>query len=71
MKIAYMLLLSLACALTACDGEKAKTTTAPEASTRADNPLLKLQDETVNKAKKEVEAGVQQTQQQLDNVDKQ
>ena len=33
--------------------------------------MLQYQDKTVNKAKKELEAGVEHTQQQLDAVDKQ
>ena len=65
-----LLLLAFAVALTACD-DKPKTTPAQQPSAREDNPLLKYQDETVNKAKKQIDAGVQQTQQQLDAVDKQ
>ena len=65
-----LLLLAFAVALTACD-DKPKTAPAQKSSAREDNPLLKYQDETVNKAKEKIEAGLQQTQQQLDAVDKQ
>ena len=65
-----LLLLAFAAALTACD-DKPKTAPAQQSSAREDNPLLKYQDETVNKAKKQIDAGVPQTQQQLDAVDKQ
>ena len=64
------LLFVCALALAACDSEKPKTT-PQESAARADNPLLKYQDETVNKAEKKIEAGVAHTQQQLDDADKQ
>jgi hypothetical protein len=63
-----LLLLAFAAALSACDD---KPKNPPPQTAREDNPLLKYQDETVNKAKEKIEAGLQQTQQQLDAVDKQ
>ena len=66
-----LILLGFAAALTACDDNKPKTAPAPESSVRQDNPMLQYQDKTVNKAKKELDAGVEHTQQQLDAVDKQ
>ena len=63
-----LLLLAFAAALSACDD---KPKNPPPQTAREDNPLLKYQDETVNKVKKEIDAGVQQTQQQMDAVDKQ
>lgn len=70
MKIQAILLLAAALALSACDNDKPKTAPAQESSGRTDNPLLKLQDETVNKAKEKIEAGVANTQ-HLDAADKQ
>ena len=66
-----LLLLGFAFALTACDDNKPKTAPSQESSARADNPLLKYQHETVNKAQNKIDAGVEHTQQQLDAVDKQ
>ena len=65
------LILACALTLTACDSEKTKTASAPESSARADNPMLKFQDETLGKAEKEINKGLENTQQRLDNADKQ
>ena len=65
-----VLFLTCVLALAACDSEKPKT--APQsAEARADNPMLKLQDETVNKAGQKIDAGLQHTREQIDNADKQ
>lgn len=63
-----LLLLAFAAALSACDD---KPKNPPPQTAREDNPLLKYQDETVNKAQNKIDAGVEHTQQQLDAVDKQ
>ena len=64
------LLFVCALALAACDSEKPKTT--PQSTeARADNPMLKFQDETVGKAEKELNKGLENTQQRLNDADKQ
>ena len=64
------LLFVCALALAACDSEKPKTT-PQSAEARADNPMLKFQDETVGKAEKELNKGLENTQQRLNDADKQ
>jgi len=64
------LLFVCALALAACDSEKPKTT-PQSAEARADNPMLKFQDETVGKAEKELNKGLENTQQRLNSADKQ
>ena len=63
------LILTLAAllALTACEDKPA----APPAPKTEDNPLLKLQQETVQKAETNINAAVEKNQQALDSVDKQ
>lgn len=59
----------LALALAACDD----TPTPPESASQAgsDNPLLKLQNDTVKKVETDIGAATDKTREALDNIDKQ
>lgn len=59
----------LAFALAACDDSPKKTENAPQAGN--ENPLLKLQNDTVKKVEADVGAASDKTREALDNIDKQ
>ena len=70
----YVLMLGAGLLLSACgdDDKSAPKTDAPKAEMsaeqRADNPLLKMQDDTVKKAEDSVNSAVAKQQEALDKV---
>lgn len=64
-----LVLILAACGLVACD-DKPKEKTPLTAEQRAENPLLKLQDDTTNRAQKAVDEVLNKQQTALEGVDK-
>ena len=68
----YLLMLGVALGLVACgDDDKDKPVkTELTAEQRADNPLLKMQDETTKKAEDAVNAAMAKQKEALESIDK-
>ncbi|MBV7434784.1 hypothetical protein KRX19_07060 [Cardiobacteriaceae bacterium TAE3-ERU3] len=66
----YILMLAVVLGLSACGDDEKVTKAESTAEQRADNPLLKMQDETTKKAEDAVNAALAKQKEALDSIDK-